>query len=303
MGFIDKVLPKENWKISLIAAFIPAILILMIVGFSLRSFGDYGWGIFVVTPFSIGFMATLLKGLQSKISFSQSIKVTSLALLFFCLLLILFAVKGAICILMAAPIGLLLAYIGSFFAFLLLNKLREEHMIPIVLLINALLLPSFISVETTIDKSNKIFTASTSVIVEGTKQEVWNNLIEFKKIKAPLDLVFRYGVSYPIDSEVRGTGVGSIRYCNFSTGSFVESVDIWNEPHHLHFYVEEQPIPMKELSPYDIHPRHLHGYFASTKREFRLEALGDGSFSPYSITPLKKPFLKAKTSWDSPSGS
>ncbi len=91
-----------------------------------------------------------------------------------------------------------------------------------------------------------------------------------------MPFIFRYGISYPIDSEVKGVGVGAIRYCNFSTGSFVEPIDVWDEPNHLHFYVEEQPIPMKELSPYDINPKHLHGYFVSTKGEFKLTDLGNG---------------------------
>ncbi|PYS34607.1 MAG: hypothetical protein DMG14_29030 [Acidobacteria bacterium] len=34
---------------------------------------------------------------------------------------------------------------------------------------------------------------------------------------------------------------------------------------------------MRELSPYDIHPRHLRGYFIPEAAEFRLTANGDGS--------------------------
>jgi len=30
---------------------------------------------------------------------------------------------------------------------------------------------------------------------------------------------------------------------------------------------------MKELSPYDIHPNHLHNYFVSKKGEFKLEKI------------------------------
>ena len=75
------------------------------------------------------------------------------------------------------------------------------------------------------------------------------------------------------DAQLVGQGVGAIRYCNFSTGSFVEPITVWDEPTLLAFNVEEQPIPMKELSPYDIEPKHLHGYFTSTKGQFHLSEI------------------------------
>src|SRR5205085_9428407 len=61
-----------------------------------------------------------------------------------------------------------------------------------------------------------------------------------------------------------------------STGTFVEPIDIWQPPTLLHFQVSEQPEPMRELSPYDIHPPHLHNYLVSERGQFRLEKLEDG---------------------------
>ena len=68
--------------------------------------------------------------------------------------------------------------------------------------------------------------------------------------------------------------MGAIRHCNFTTGSFVEPITTWDEPHLLQFDVVEQPIPMNEWNPFwEVHPPHLDGYFQSQKGQFRLESL------------------------------
>src|SRR5262249_6162021 len=74
----------------------------------------------------------------------------------------------------------------------------------------------------------------------------------------------------------RATIAGRIRYCMFTTGAFVEPIDVWDEPRRLAFGVRSSPPPMEELSPYPIHPPHLDGYFVSTRGEFRLERLPSG---------------------------
>ena len=105
----------------------------------------------------------------------------------------------------------------------------------------------------------------------------WHEVIEFSPIPEPTGLLFRMGISYPTDAKIEGTGVGAVRYCNFSTGSFVEPITYWEENKKLAFDVIEQPIPMTELSPYtDIHPPHLDWAVMSHKGEFLLKDLGNG---------------------------
>lgn len=45
-------------------------------------------------------------------------------------------------------------------------------------------------------------------------------------------------------------GVGAIRYCDFSTGPFVEPIEIWDEARLLQFSVTKSPPPMREWSPW-----------------------------------------------------
>jgi hypothetical protein len=78
-------------------------------------------------------------------------------------------------------------------------------------------------------------------------------------------------------ARIDGTGVGATRYCEFTTGRFVEPIRVWDPPSRLAFDVAEGPDPMFELSPYrHLHPPHLEGGFQSTRGEFRLVELPGG---------------------------
>ena len=74
-----------------------------------------------------------------------------------------------------------------------------------------------------------------------------------------------------------GSGPGAVRHCVFSTGPFVEPIEIWDEPHLLRFSVTKNPPPMEEWTPYKaIHPPHLDGFLASERGQFQLIPLPDG---------------------------
>jgi hypothetical protein len=116
-----------------------------------------------------------------------------------------------------------------------------------------------------------------SVIVEAPPDQVWPHVVAFREIPPPGDWIFRAGVAYPIRARIDGTGVGAVRYCVFSTGSFVEPITRWEPGRRLSFDVVESPATMTELSPYrDVSPPHLHGYLRSRRGEFRFIDLGNG---------------------------
>jgi hypothetical protein len=116
-----------------------------------------------------------------------------------------------------------------------------------------------------------------SVIIDASPAAVWPHVIAFREIPEPDDWLFRAGVAYPIRARIDGTGVGAVRYCVFSTGSFIEPITRWEPGHCLSFDVAGSPAPMRELSPYrDVSPPHLHGYLRSQRGEFRFIDLGNG---------------------------
>ena len=115
------------------------------------------------------------------------------------------------------------------------------------------------------------FSVSTSVVINAKIEDVWDTVIAFPEIPDPPKGIFRLGIAYPVEARIEGDGVGAVRYCTFSTGSFVEPITEWDAPHRLSFDVTENPPPMKEISIYgDMHAPHLHGHMVSKKGQFQL---------------------------------
>jgi len=110
-------------------------------------------------------------------------------------------------------------------------------------------------------------------------------VISFPDLPPPTALPFRVGIAYPERARIVGRGVGAIRYCEFSTGDFVEPITAWEPGKRLAFRVAHSAEPMREWSPYaGIDPPHLHGYMVSKHGEFDLEALPGGRTRLIGIT-------------------
>jgi hypothetical protein len=117
----------------------------------------------------------------------------------------------------------------------------------------------------------------TAIEINAPPRAVWKQVIAFSEIPPPTELLFRAGIAYPLRAEIIGHGPGAIRHCVFSTGPFVEPIEVWDEPRLLSFGVTSTPPPLEELTPYGhIDPKHLHGYFVSEKGQFALTELPGG---------------------------
>ncbi|MCA9201724.1 MAG: SRPBCC family protein, partial [Planctomycetales bacterium] len=144
------------------------------------------------------------------------------------------------------------------------------------LLAALLVLPLVASAESYLAKSTE-YVVTTAVEIDAPPDVVWENVIGFPELPPPKEWYFRTGIACPQRARIEGRGVGAVRYCEFTTGAFVEPITVWEPGRRLAFDVTEQPAPMFELSPYrHVHPPHLHGYLRSNHGEFRLIAL-DGN--------------------------
>ena len=122
-----------------------------------------------------------------------------------------------------------------------------------------------------------IYRVTSEIEIAAAPDVVWAAVIAFPEIERPAPWYFRAGIAMPVRARIDGHGVGAIRYCEFTTGSFVEPITVWDAPQRLAFDVTEQPDPMFELTPYrHLHPPHLKGSFRSERGEFRLVALANG---------------------------
>jgi hypothetical protein len=269
MEYFDKLNDsKRKWLSLVITVAIAGLLTL----WGIYGIGEYGMVLFILTPIFIGFGSTILYGYKREITRRQAIQIGYQCLGIFTLALIAFAIEGLICIVMAAPIGILFTWIGSVIGFTLIKKTPTSTPSSLLILLALIPLTSFVEKEIKPDLTS----VTTSIIINADPITVWKNVIEFPQLDEPTEFIFKTGIAYPINAKIVGSGTGSVRYCNFTTGSFVEPVTVWDEGKLLRFDVDEQPAPMKELSFWNIDAPHLHDYFVSKKGQFKLTKLQNG---------------------------
>jgi len=187
--------------------------------------------------------------------------------------LILCAFEGLICIMMAAPFGFLFTWLGCIAGYAIQKKMPSRATATLLILICVIPSVSFVEKEIQPELTSVV----SSIEINADAETVWKNVIEFPQLKEPDEFLFKTGIAYPINAKIEGSGVGAIRHCNFTTGSFTEPITIWNEPNLLKFSVSEQPAPMKELSFWDVDAPHLHDYFVSKEGQFKLTKLPNGN--------------------------
>jgi uncharacterized membrane protein YhaH (DUF805 family) len=237
---------------------------------------NYGWGLFVALPFAMGLVSVLIYAGPEKRSFRSCITVAILPIVFAGLCLLACAVEGVICLIMAAPIGLVLAFLGGVVGYLIVGN-RSAPLHPTAMLLVLVSVPLTMGMEQQADEQPPMIAVTTSIVIDAPPERVWPNVVSFPPIPPERDWILRTGVAYPTRAKIDGTGVGAIRHCIFSTGEFVEPIQVWDENRLLRFSVSFQPEPMEELSPYPhLKTPHLHGYLRSHEGELRLTALPGG---------------------------
>lgn len=190
-----------------------------------------------------------------------------------CLALLIFAIEGLICLLMASPLLALAVWLGSYIGY---KTSSSNFMNPKNTTIILVLLSFGFTGFDYFNEPKDLIPVRTKIIVNAPIETVWDNVVKFDKISEPTDWIFKTGISYPTDATIVGKGIGAVRYCNFTTGSFVEPITTWDEPNLLQFDVKEQPTPMNELNPFwEVHPPHLEGYFKSYKGQFKLTKISE----------------------------
>ncbi|MBK9256909.1 MAG: hypothetical protein IPM42_15615 [Saprospiraceae bacterium] len=262
--FID----SRKW----IAIFVTYVVTGALTVWSIYGIGEYGIALFILIPLLVGLLSTTILGYKREITRKQAILIGFQSLAFIVLSLIIFALEGVVCIFMAAPFALLLTWIGSVIGHQIINK-NPNHSV-FTALVLFLLIPFTAFKEK--DRPQIIKPVITKVIINSNKQTVWKNVIAFPKLKEPTETIFKVGISFPIESRIEGNGVGATRYCKFNTGEFVEPITEWKENELLKFKVIEQPIPLREISFWDVNSPHLHDYFVSTEGQFKLTDLENG---------------------------
>lgn len=242
--------------------------------FDVYALGIYGVGLFVGLPFSLGAIAALLHARRGARGARACMGTAILALSTSAAVLFLFAFEGLLCLLMAAPIWIGCAALGGLVGYYIQEFARDEREAATVIFALALIIPVIMGAEATLGPPPEERMARSRIEVYATPLTVWRNVVAFPPLADPQEAIFRLGIAFPTSATIEGQGVGAMRRCKFSTGDFVEPIQIWNEPNLLRFSVTQNPPTMRELSIFDhIHPPHLSGFMRSEAGQFQIIAL------------------------------
>jgi len=276
-GVVAGMIPRSALGSAVLSIFLTTALGLVFVGVGTLVVGAYGWGLFVALPFCLGMFSVLLHSYHAPRGLWTCFNVALLPVGLLGAVLLLVAMEGAICILMAAPFALGLSALGGMLGYTIQSHYWRPKQTPAMLSVVLLLIPASFGIEHAAALKPPVYMVQTAIDVNAPPERVWSQVVAFAEIPPPKELLFRAGIAYPIRAEISGRGVGAVRHCIFSTGPFVEPIEVWDEPHLLQFGVTANPAPLNELSPYgNIQPPHLHGYFVSEKGQFLLTALPGG---------------------------
>jgi hypothetical protein len=248
------------FKVRLILGF--ALLgVAVAIAYVLLHTGRYGWTLFLIVPMLIAAAVCTVAPRSSGALLGAASAFASLCFL------VLIGLEGSACVLMAAP---LVIGAGAWAGWAVSRSGRPRHAALFLLLPPATLVYDA-------NARPPVYEVRTTIEIAAPPGRVWRHIVSFPEIPAPREWYFRAGLAYPIRARIEGAGPGAIRYCDFSTGPFVEPIAVWDEPRLLRFNVTESAAPMREWSPYgEVQPKHLHGYFVSEQGEFRLTPLPGG---------------------------
>lgn len=275
--WLVRVIPENPWGSAALSVAVSVPLAVAGTYLAVQVFREYGWGVFIGLPFWVGMVAALVHSYRAPRTAGQCLAVSAMAIVVVGAALIALAFEGLICVLMAAPPATVLALVGGVAGYFI--QRRGWGGPPPVEVMGALLLalPGTLLLEHARPQEPPLLRVTTAVEIAATPEQVWPHVIAFHQLDPPTEWYFRTGLAYPVRAEITGTGPGAVRHCVFSTGAFVEPIEVWEEGRLLRFAVTAQPPAMRELSPYPgLRPPHLDHYFSTTRGQFLFVRLPDG---------------------------
>ena len=246
-------------------------LIVLAVAVSTLTFGSYGWGLFVMTPFLVGVTTGYIVNRGRLHSGSDTFLAVAMAGILGTAALLMLALEGFMCIVLIAPLAIILAGFGG-----AIGRAAAKQFHPRQPLYSVAILPLLFLLDAAMPPELPI-TTRTSIIISASPDAIWNSLTADRPVTEAPGLVGMAGLAYPVASRISGEGAGARRVGVFSTGTADERVTIWKPGRTLAFRVVRQPPAMEEMSPYrQLHTPHLVGYFDTDETRFDLVPLADG---------------------------
>src|ERR1700687_6040825 len=181
---------------------------------------SYGAALFFGTPVVMGALTGYVQNRGHAQSWGATTQAAAIAVLLSAGGMLLFALEGAVCIAMALPIAFVATVFGACMGRVIaLSTATPSSHVAFVLIG----LPLVSGVEAWPGHPVE-FEVVSSIEVNAPPDQVWPNVIGFASLPEPTEWLFKTGIAYPMRARIDGGGVGAIRHCEFTTGSFVEPV-------------------------------------------------------------------------------
>ena len=275
--WLARVIPNHPFGSAAMGVLATSMLGVPLTMFSTQVLINYGWGLFVALPFVLGFVSVMIYSYHGPRSLGFCLWVSMLSALFAGAMLLAVALEGIICLVMILPLALPLAAFGGFLGYVTQRgsggRIDTSQALPALILA----LPGLMLFEHAALPDPPTFEVKTAIEINAPPEAVWRKVVAFSELPEPEDWLFRLGLAYPMRATIQGEGAGAERHCVFSTGSFVEPIEVWDEPRLLKFSVTSNPPPMEEWTPYRaVHPPHLDNFLVSNGGQFLLSALPGG---------------------------
>ncbi|KPE52872.1 hypothetical protein [Chryseobacterium indologenes] len=251
------------------------IALIIIAWFLLIENGSYGITLFLTIPITIGFIIGYLsyfKDFSIRKILTIGGKIAG-GLLIISVILIVCGIEGAICIIMALPF-IAFAILVGYSVGLILGNLDKSRYTGSVLLFFLIINPASYIFDTYAEPIQD--TVTTEMIVNAPSEKVWQLLSTEIKFSKPDFVLFEKGVSYPQSIKLTEHNGRSFYTCTTNNDKINLNIDEFTDNKKVKFSLENQTVPMKEVSPYDeIDAKHLHEYFIVNYGEISLEKLSE----------------------------
>jgi hypothetical protein len=203
-----------------------------------NSTAPYGWSMFIALPAVTGFVAGCFG------RFLWAALLTTFLSLIVCFVGLLFTgLEGIVCILMASPLIVAGALVGTFIGWSVRQAIDSRNSF---LLIPFLGVPSVFAAGQVEERSHGPDRAETFVstcIVSGSPEEAWDMIVRVDDISAKRPFLLRIGLPVPKYCTLEGTGVGAKRICHFDSGEIDEEITEWDPPNSFDVTITRARLP------------------------------------------------------------
>ncbi len=225
----------------------------------------YGPVVFVATPILHGMAIGVLTQLWAPQPWRVTAKATWISVGVLLVLVLVTAMEGIVCVLMATPLVLPLMFAGTWLGW----RARQGSRWAGTSLPTVGVLALTIGGGSILPSPGANGEVTTTWWVGAPPQRVWPSVLSIETLPEPDWWLFRLGVAYPVRTRTEPDGR---RMCLLSTGAMPEIVTAREEGRRLEFRVLSTPPSMRELNPFgEVHAPHLARAFRSHTGGFLLK--------------------------------